>query len=147
MKVLTVLFLIYYIYQLFRQGGFLKTSMLKLYELLPKDSLQKNMFDNTNDKEVYAQGIKTIMTIVLYLIVAVVEFIYIIIATKHGSFAVAYLVFWIFVLLYAQLRKSNVNNLTIEESKSILNKFSVRQFIYNVVDVAYFGYMFYILFL
>lgn len=142
MKVLTVLFLIYYIYQLFRQGGFMATSLKKYYNTLPKDTLHRDAFEG----DIGTQGVQTVMACMLYLIISVIEFIYVIIATKYGSFTIAYLGFWIFVLLYGQIKKPN-NNATIEEAINKLNKFRIRQFIYNVVDVAYFGMMFYVLFM
>lgn len=154
MKVLTVLFLVYYIYLLLNQQGFLGTSARKLMELLPSerdDEPLETVFNEVVESEkteVAKQGCLVMIATFFTFLLAVLEFIYIIIATnKGGMIGVAYLILWIVLLLKSILKGKKNKDTNILKIKDNLNKFSVKLLVMNIIDLMYFGYMFYIFFI
>lgn len=170
MKLLTVIFLTYYIISLKNQNTWILKPFKKIYEGVSSyisneklsDELVKNYFDKI--LKVYADDNETtymknaaigFLGILLYIIFMIMEFIYIIKATSvlgaSKYITIGYLIFWILILLKSLWKSKNkINQTDGEVVMETFNKsfnFSIQQFVINLVDVAYFGHMFYILFI
>lgn len=160
MKALTVIFLAYYIIKIFKQKGWLHTSSIGVYKFLPTDlkiSEMKNYMDglSTDDNVEFAKSIfKFTGVLLLYLVFLFIEFIYIIKSTSiqcNKVVVIGYLIFWILIFIKNMIgTKRNRNKtiaLTVGEGVNKLNKYSISQMLANLVDVSYFGYMFFALFI
>lgn len=159
MKILTVIFLVYYIVKVFKQRGWLQNSMVKMCEMLPQnvkaseaekctDKLSKDELTNIGKETCKLFGI-----LVLYIIFILTEFIYVIKATSMNCnkvVVVGYLIFWILILIKGMIqnkRNKVKKDITIVEGVIKLKKYKISQMLINLVDVAYFGYMFFVLFI
>lgn len=172
MKLLTVIFLTYYIISLKNQNTWILKPFKKIYEEVSNyisneklsDKLVKNYFDKIlkvyadNNEATYMKNVAIgFLGILLYIIFMIMEFIYIIKAISvlgaSKYITICYLIFWILILLkslWQSKRNIKINKADGEVVIEAFNKcfnFSIQQFVINLVDVAYFGYMFYILFI
>lgn len=159
MKILTVTFLIYYIVKVFRQKGWLVNSLIGMYDLLPKDlkiSEVKTYVNNLKgkDKDEYGkQSVKMVGLLLLAIIFGIIEFIYVVKVTAFNCskiITVGYLIFWILILIKSIISSKAQNSkkdITIAEGLVKLKRYKISQMLINLVDVAYFGYIFYILFI
>lgn len=159
MKVLTVIFLVCYIVKVFRQKGWLHNSLIGVYDLLPKDlkvSEMKTYVNNLKgkDKDEYdKQSVKMVGLLLLAIIFGIIEFIYVIKVTAFNCnkiIVVGYLIFWILVFverIISSKAQNSKKDITIAESLVKLKRYKISQMLINLIDVAYFGYIFYILFI
>lgn len=146
-KFFTILFLVYYTVKLFKQNIFMEgiaKNIVKISKEL-KTSNSKEIFDKlkeNGDMDTIAKYCLTSCFILLPIIVA--EFFYIFFATQYGNklITIGYLVWW-FTLFIVGIIKNKLNKN--KEFKYV--KFSIWRFFICLIDVAYFGYMYYILFL
>lgn len=146
-KFFTILFLVYYTVKLFKQNIFMEgiaKNIVKISKEL-KTSNSKEIFDKlkeNGDMDTIAKYCLTSCFILLPIIVA--EFFYIFFATQYGNkiITVGYLIWW-FLLLFIGIIKNKFN----EDKFKKIKKFSFKRIFINIIDVTYFGYMYYILFL
>lgn len=149
MKILTILFLTYYIIKVFNQN-FMAKSMKEFTNKLASNKekgellTQEDTEEFLKDKDNISLLFKSIGALIIALILSVLEFFYIFFALQYGNrlITASYIIFW-FVILFFGLIKGKINKGRVTKFK----KFSLMQLLISIVDVAYFGYMFYILFL
>lgn len=149
MKILTILFLTYYIIKVFNQNFMaksIKEFMNKLGSNKEKGELltQQDIQEFLKDKDNISLLFKSIGALIIVLILNVLEFFYIFFALQYGNklITVSYIIFW-FMILFFGLIKGKINKGKVTKVK----KFSLLQLLIFIIDVAYFGYMYYILFL
>lgn len=141
MKVLTPLFLVYYIYQLFSQHKMLR-SFNKRYEGEKWIELTEKA---KADVSIVWDMLKLIgLSFIHILIIFPVEFIYICNSfTVNKTVALAYLVLWLVILFKGIIKfKLNKNK---KKDYVLPSNWKLSTFIINVIDVLFFGYMFYML--
>lgn len=160
MKLLTVFFIIFTIYALFNQKGILGNQLVKTYNIFPQDykisSLNsyidelRNKNDSKTLQNLLGQIGLTIVILIGYLILFLIEFIFIVKLTSVGGIiSVIYLIFYIanILLVSFQTKKTNNKNTTIKEFINDFSKFKIKTFIVNLIDLAYYTYIFYLLFI
>lgn len=146
MKFLTVLFILYYTFELFNQSKFIRKYIVK-YKGLTDEEYSDKIKDELSDKDTLKQTFKFIGLILLIgFIPPVVEIVYIAFAFQYADMVtLAYLLFWLSVFTMGRYRSKKV------KGKFLLNenigKYSIRQMFIHIIDLSYFVYMFYILFM
>lgn len=146
-KFFTILFLVYYTAKLFKQNIFMEgidKNIVKISKEL-KTSNSKDILDKlkeNGDMDTIAKCCLTSFFILLPITVA--EFFYIFFATQYGNkiITVGYLIWWVILFIVGIIKNKLNKN---KELKYI--KFSIWRLFLYLIDVAYFGYMYYILFL
>lgn len=145
-KFFTILFLVYYIFRVFKPS-FMVNTMNKLQEDF------KSFNDAKDDKEREEIVVKRIgamlgrfitLICIFTIPLTIAEVIYIFSAVQYGNklITIGFIIWW-FLLLFIGIIKSKFN----EDKFKKIKKFSFSRIFINVIDVAYFGYMYYILFL
>lgn len=157
MKFLTVIFLVYCIVKVFKQKGWLHNSFIKFYELLPmdlKDSDVAEYLKDNDNKELNVQILKILGWFILDIILIIIQFSYVIRATSYScnkAITLGYLVFWMLMILRITMsviktKNKNKRN-TVAESLVKLKKYRISKLLTALLSLAYFGYMFFILFI
>ncbi|HFD2033392.1 TPA: hypothetical protein ACF2DD_001969 [Clostridium perfringens] len=142
MKVLTIIFLVYYISNLFSPHGIISRNTGDFLEA------------HSKEKGFLKQTIKLFGIFLVLFLSGVVEIIYVVLATNYGSkiITIGFLIFYIMniVISYKKSKKSNNKN---EDPIEVLNKFkndirkrTVRRTIITMITIIYFTYMFIVLF-
>ena len=142
MKVLTIIFLIYYISNLFSPHGIISRNTGDFLEA------------HSKDEGFLKQFIKLLGIFLALFLFRMIEMIYVVLATNFGNkiITIGFLIFYIinFVILYKKSKKSNNKN---EDAIEVLDKFkndvkkrTVRGTIVNITTIIYFTYMFTVLF-
>lgn len=142
MKVLTIIFLIYYISNLFSPHGIISRNTGDFLEA------------HSKDEGFLKQSIKLLGIFLALFLFWVAEMIYVISATNYGNkiITIGFLIFYIIniAISYNKNKKSNNKN---EEAIEVLNKFkndvrkrTVRSTIITITTIIYFTYMFTVLF-
>lgn len=144
-KFFTILFLVYYIFRVFKPS-FMVNTMNKLQEDF------KSFNDAKDDKEREEIVVKRIGAIlgrlalicVFAIPVAIAEVIYIFSAVQYGNkiITIGFIIWW-FLLLFIEIIKNKLK----KDKFGKIKKFSFKRIFINIITVAYFGYMYYILFL
>lgn len=142
MKVLTIIFLIYYISNLFSPHGIISRNTGDFLEA------------HSKDEGFLQQSIKLLGLFLIMFLFGIIEMIYVVSATSYGSkiITISFLIFYIirFIISYKKNKKSNSKD---EEAIECLNKFknnvtkrTVRGTIVTIIAIIYFAYMFTVLF-
>ena len=144
-KFFTILFLVYYIFRVFKPS-FMVNTMNKLQEDF------KSFNDAKDEKEREEIVIKRIgamlgrftLICIFTIPLTIAEIIYIFSAVQYGNklITIGFIIWW-FLLLFIGIIKNKFN----EDKFKKIKKFSFKRIFINIIDVAYFGYMYYILFL
>lgn len=144
-KFFTILFLVFYIFKVFKPS-FMVETMNKLQEDLKSFN---NAKDDKEREEIVIKRIGAILgrfTLVCLLAIplTIAEIIYIFSAVQYGNklITIGFIIWW-FLLLFIGVIENKLNKDKFKEIK----KFSFKRIFINLIDVAYFGYMYYILFL
>lgn len=144
-KFFTILFLVFYIFKVFKPS-FMVDTMNKLQEDLKSFN---NAKDDKEREDIVIKRIGAILgrftLICLFAIpLTIAEIIYIFSAVQYGNklITIGFIIWW-FLLLFIGVVKNKLNKEKFKEIK----KFSFKRIFINLIDVAYFGYMYYILFL
>ena len=144
-KFFTILFLVYYIFRVFKPSF-----MVNTFNKLSDDmKALNNAKDDKGKKKIAENRIIAILgrLFLLYIFaipLTIAEVIYIFSAVQYGSKIITIgFIIWYFLLLIMGIIKSKLNKERFEKIK----KFSFKRVFINLIDVAYFGYMYYILFL
>lgn len=144
-KFFTILFLVYYIFKVFKPS-FMVETMNKLQEDLKSFN---NAKDDEERENIVIKRIGAILgrfvLICLFAIpLTIAEIIYIFSAVQYGNklITIGFIIWW-FLLLFIGIIKNKLNK---DKFKKI-KRFSFKRIFINLIDVAYFGYMYYILFL
>ena len=140
MRSLTVLFLIYYIYKLFNQNKPTRKFTNKYNGTTWKELGEKTK----KDDDILFDVAKYFGSMLFALFVMVIEFIYICNSfTINKTVALAFLTLWL-SLFTISIIKAKVKS---RRNKDVIPYISwkLSKFIINIVDVAFFGYMFYAL--
>ncbi|MDU5206318.1 MAG: hypothetical protein E6182_10165 [Clostridioides difficile] len=143
MKVLTIIFLIYYISNLFSPHGIISRNTGDFLEA------------HSKDEGFLRQSVKLLGLFLIMFLFGMIEMIYVVPATNYGSkiITISFLFFYIInlVISYKKNKKSNSNKN--EETIECLNKFkndvtkrTARGTIVTIITIIYFTYMFAILF-
>lgn len=144
-KFFTILFLVYYIFRVFKPS-FMVNTMNKLNDDM---KALNNAKDDKDKKKIAENRIIAILGRLFLLCIfaiplTIAEVIYIFSAVQYGSKIITIgFIIWYFLLLIIGTIKSKLNKEKFEKIK----KFSFKRVLINLIDVAYFGYMYYILFL
>lgn len=157
MKILTILFLVYYIVKVFRQKGCAYRSFINLYELLPKDlkesDIDKYITDNKS-KELNIQFLKVFGWFILSVLLMIIQFSYVVGATSYNCnkiITLGYLALWISMILRIIIslirNKNRSKRNTIAEELVKMKRYKISKLLSNLIGVSYFGYMFFILFI
>lgn len=143
MKFLTVFFIIFYLFQIFNQNKRLKRYMAKYFN---KDESEMIAYFESEDKtKVFLEIVYLISTIFLMFIPMIVEMFYIAFAFEIAfSVTFVYLIIWLTVFIVGRFKNKQRKGL-IDFNK--YNKYSIKQMIVNIIDLSYFGFMFYMLFI
>ncbi|HFD2052107.1 MAG: hypothetical protein KHZ90_09680 [Veillonella parvula] len=142
MKVLTIIFLIYYISNLFSPYGIISRNTGDFLEA------------HSKDEGFLRQSVKLLGLFLIMFLFGIIEMIYVVLATNYGSkiITISFLIFYIINLIisYKKNKKSNSKD---EEAIEFLNKFknnvakrTVRGTIVTIITIIYFVYMFTVLF-
>lgn len=144
-KFFTILFLVYYIFRVFKPSF-----MVGTFNKLNEDfKAFNNAKDDKEKEEIVINRIAAILGRLVLLCITIIpltiaEVIYIFSAVQYGSKIITIgFIIWYFLLLIIGIIKSKLNKERFEKIK----KFSFKRVFINLIDVAYFGYMYYILFL
>lgn len=144
-KFFTILFLVFYIFKVFKPS-FMVDTMNKLQEYLKSFN---NAKDDEERENIVIKRIGAILgrfvLICLFAIpLTIAEIIYIFSAVQYGNklITIGFIIWW-FLLLFIGIIKNKLNK---DKFKKI-KRFSFKRIFVNLIDVAYFGYMYYILFL
>lgn len=144
MKFLTIIFLTFYITKLFTGFKDIKKLMIKTNKIVNSD--EKVDYSKLNDENLWTI-VKFVIPSIGILVLQIVVFFYIFFATSHGNtyITIGFVIFWL-LLLAKGLLKNKKKGLTDEECDKIL-KFSFKEKLIDIIDIAYFGYMFFVLFI
>lgn len=144
-KFFTILFLVYYIFRVFKPS-FMVNTMNKLQEDFKSFN---NAKDDKEREEIVIKRIGVMLgrftLICIFTIpLTIAEVIYIFSAVQYGNkiITIGFIIWW-FLLLFIRIIKNKFN----EDKFKKIKKFSFKRIFINIIDVAYFGYMYYILFL
>ena len=144
-KFFTIIFLVYYIFRVLKPSF-----MVNTFNKLSDDmKALNNAKDDKGKKKIAENRIIAILgrLFLLYIFaipLTIAEVIYIFSAVQYGSKIITIgFIIWYFLLLIMGIIKSKLNKERFEKIK----KFSFKRVFINLIDVAYFGYMYYILFL
>lgn len=144
-KFFTIIFLVYYIFRVLKPS-FMVGTFNKLNEDFKNFN---NAKDDKEREEIVINRIAAILGRLVLLCITIIpltiaEVIYIFSAVQYGSKIITIgFIIWYFLLLIIGIIKSKLNKERFEKIK----KFSFKRVFINLIDVAYFGYMYYILFL
>lgn len=144
-KFFTIVFLLYYIFRVFK-SDFMVDTFNKLNEDLKafnyaKDDKEKEQIVKT--RLVNILGRFALITIIV-IPLTIAEVIYIFSAVQYGNRIITIgFVIWYFLLLAIGLVKNKIK----KNKFAKIKRFSFGRLFVNIIDVAYFGYMYYILFL
>lgn len=142
MKVLTIIFLVYYISNLFSPHGIISRNTGDFLEAYSKG----NGF--------LKQTIKLLGIFLVLFLFGVIEILYVISATNYGNkiITIGFLIFYIvnIVMSYNKNKKSNNKNEDVVEAlskfKNDIRKRTIRSTIITVTTITYLTYMFIVLF-
>ena len=144
-KVFTIIFLLFYIFRVFKNGFLIDTSN-KLTEDLKKFN---DIKDDSEKKEFIVNRLVPIITrlsflIILTLPITIAELIYIFSAVQYGNklITIGFIIWWFLLLIIGTIK----NKLKKDKFEKV-KRFSLWRLFVNIIDVAYFGYMYYVLFL
>ena len=144
-KFFTIVFLLYYIFRVFK-SDFMVDTFNKLNEDLKafnyaKDDKEKEQIVKTRLANILGRfALITIIVIPL----TIAEVIYIFSAVQYGNRIITIgFVIWYFLLLAIGLVKNKIK----KNKFAKIKRFSFWRLFVNIIDVAYFGYMYCILFL
>lgn len=142
MKFVTILLLIWYFIKLINQN-FLMEGVKKINDTVI-DKSKEELAELSQDYNFLKLLCRSILSMIIYFSIATIEIFYILSAVQYGNknVSLAYLVFWLAVFLGGILQYKLRG-----KEKRPSKKFSLLQWIINLVDFAYFSYMYYILFL
>lgn len=144
-KFSTIIFLLYYIFRVFK-GNFMVETINKLNE-------DFNNFNNAKDdkerEEIVINRIGAMLgrfTLICLVTIplTIAEIIYIFSAVQYGNkFITIGFIIWWFLILISGIIENKLN----KNKFAKIKEFSFTRLFIHIVDVAYFGYMYYILFL
>lgn len=144
-KVFTIIFLLFYILKFVRNGLF-KGTMNKLLDDLKrytdiKDETEKEEFVMTRTIPVVSRFILLLM---IAIPITIAELIYIFSAVQYGNkiITIGFIIWWFLLLIIGTIK----NKLKKDKFEKV-KRFSLWRLFVNIIDVAYFGYMYYVLFL
>lgn len=142
MKFVTILLLIWYFIKLINQNFLMKD--IKKINNTVIDKSKEEIAKLLQEYEFVETLLKSILALIINLSVSVIEIFYILSAVQYGdkNISLVYLAFWMAILLGGIVQYK----LRGKEKRPSKN-FSLLQWIINLVDFAYFGYMYYVLFL
>lgn len=144
-KFFTILFLVYYIFRVFKPS-FMVNTMNKLNKDLKSFNDAK---DDKEREEIVAKRIGGILgrftlMCIFTIPLTIAEIIYIFSAVQYGNktITIGFIIWW-FLLLFIEIIKNKLK----KDKFGKIKKFSFKRIFINIITVAYFGYMYYILFL
>lgn len=144
-KFFTIIFLLYYIFRVFK-SDFMVSTINKITEDCKafneaKDDKEKEKIIKTRLVSILGRFILiTLFTVPL----TIAEAIYIFSAVQYGNkiITIGFIIWWFLILVIGILEnKFNKNKF------AKIKEFSFIRLFIHIIDVAYFGYMYYILFL
>lgn len=144
-KFFTIIFLLYYIFRVFK-SDFMVNTFNKLQEDFKSFN---NAKDDKEREEIVIKRIgailgRFILICIFTIPLTIAKVVYIFSAVQYGNriITIGFIIWWFFLLFIGIIE----NKLNKDKFKKIKN-FSFRRIFINLIDVAYFGYMYYILFL
>lgn len=163
LKLLTVLFFLYYLKSIFTQHRFSKSFIINYYKEI-KDKIIAKQSTKLKDEDYITFNYFMMILIVLGIVTKdLFEFIYLLNIIKYDPnkyITIGYLVFFILLYIYYKLRPSKAINIKdidkytldasfeeIDKSLEIMNRKKPFNVIRHIIDASYFGYMLYILFI
>lgn len=144
-KFFTILFLVYYIFRVFNPS-FMVGTFNKLNEDFKNFN---NAKDDEEREEIVINRIAAILGRLVLLCITIIpltiaEIIYIFSAVQYGSKIITIgFIIWYFLLFVLDIIISK----TKEDEFEKVKRFSFKRLFINVINVVYFGYMYYVLFL
>lgn len=146
-KFLTITFLIYYTIRIINPSLMIGTlnnfvDLLNKYESI-EDKEEQNDF--ITQAENLTLLIKTLTFSLIQILISIVELYYIIAVIPYGctTITLGYLIWWSILFLYGVIR----NKLKKDKKLTKIKKFSFSRMVILLLDVFYFSYMYFILFL
>lgn len=162
-KFLTIIFFTYYLINLFKQNSIMRGAFKDYTEEIKAVIIKKNSTNLTKEDKTVPSSTIFGLFLLFYLLFQFIEFVYVIVALGHDPYkypSFAYLVFWILILVKLAIGKktfSPVNDLSkysvegaideLDKFKDSLGKFNFKGLLQTLVDISFFTYMIYILFL
>lgn len=144
-KFFTILFLVYYIFRVFNPSF-----MVGTFNKLNEDfKAFNNAKDDKEKEEIVINRIAAILGRLVLLCITIIpltiaEIIYIFSAVQYGSKIITIgFIIWYFLLFLLDI----IINKTKEDKFEKVKRFSFKRLFINAINVVYFGYMYYILFL
>lgn len=146
-KIFTIIFLIYYTIRLFKPSLFIGT--LNSFQKVVRE--QELIKDKAEKNEHLTNNIGSLMSFLLLslfsLVITIAEAIYIFSATQYGNklITIGFVLWWIFLLLIGILKNKikKANGTLFNDIKKV----SLWRIFVSLIDVTYFGYMYFTLFL
>ena len=146
-KIFTIIFLIYYTIRLFKPSLFIGT--LNSFQKVVRE--QELIKDKAEKNEHLTNNIGSLMSFLLLslfsLVITIAEAIYIFSATQYGNklITIGFVLWWIFLWLIGILKNKikKANGTLFNDIKKV----SLWRIFVSLIDVTYFGYMYFTLFL
>lgn len=162
-KILTIVFFTYYLINIFKQHHLIMGVFSSYTDEIKEIILKKQTTNlSTSDKNTSSYVLLGLL-LLIYFVFQFIEFVYVIIALGHDPYkypSFAFLAFWIIILVVGIVKKDTFNptgdlsKYSVDGAIEELDKFKIKATKYQIkvllqhlIDIAFFGYMIYILFL